>query len=97
MGKTCEICNRTIKTGNKYCWEHRKNSYSSCNKIYDEVVSAFLGQSSFDIEKDRDKFIEEHKTLIKQFDEKSPEFLKFVKFYIKKIKEERKFIKLLLK
>jgi Flp pilus assembly protein TadB len=28
MSKTCEICGRQIKTGRKYCWEHRYTSQS---------------------------------------------------------------------
>ena len=32
--KTCEICGRTIKTGRKYCWEHRHTAQA--NKIRDD-------------------------------------------------------------
>lgn len=39
MGKSCEICGRSIKSGWKYCWEHRNiaNSYGNINtKTLDE-------------------------------------------------------------
>ena len=95
--KTCEVCGRKIKTGRKYCWEHRKNNSPNDNRIYDEAISAFLNQSSFDVDLQREKFIEEHKKLIRQVEEKSPEFIEFVKNYSKKIKQEKEFIKSLVR
>jgi hypothetical protein len=36
MSKECEICGRPIKTGSKYCWEHRHTAQSESLRIKSE-------------------------------------------------------------
>ena len=42
--KTCEICDRPIKTGRKYCWKHRHTAQAEAirgDKIIDESTRAY--------------------------------------------------------
>lgn len=42
--KTCEICGRSIKTGKKYCWEHRHTAQANIireDKEIDRATKAF--------------------------------------------------------
>lgn len=32
MVRKCEICERTLRTGRKYCWEHRSSGYAGESK-----------------------------------------------------------------
>jgi len=43
MAKHCEICGRPIKTGRKYCWEHRNNASEGKReeKIIDNATVAY--------------------------------------------------------
>ena len=43
--KTCEICDRPIRTGRKYCWEHRRTAQAEAlqgGKIVDKATQAYL-------------------------------------------------------
>lgn len=43
--KTCEICDRPIKTGRKYCWEHRHTAQAEAirgDKTINEAAQAYL-------------------------------------------------------
>ncbi|MBM3247750.1 hypothetical protein FJZ17_04410 [Candidatus Pacearchaeota archaeon] len=42
--RECEICGRPIKTGRKYCWEHRHTAQAEAlrgDKIIDDATRAF--------------------------------------------------------
>jgi hypothetical protein len=44
MAKECEICGRSIRTGRKYCWEHRHNSQADSikgDKLIDEATNSY--------------------------------------------------------
>lgn len=38
MSKECEICGRTIKTGRKYCWEHRNTSQGDAARAQKQLA-----------------------------------------------------------
>ena len=42
--KTCEICDRLIKTGRKYCWEHRRTAQAEAlrgDKIINDATKSY--------------------------------------------------------
>lgn len=52
--KTCEICDRPIKTGRKYCWEHRHTSQAealSGDRIINEATDAYIRKHRYSISK----------------------------------------------
>jgi predicted nucleic acid-binding Zn ribbon protein len=42
MVKTCIICGRRIKSGRKYCWQHRNNILSHRQKEYSNKEDRFI-------------------------------------------------------
>ncbi|VVB83385.1 Uncharacterised protein [uncultured archaeon] len=56
MGKKCEICGRSIKTGRKYCWEHRNSSQNNGINTIKNIEMTYL--------KHRRKTIKLNKTLL---------------------------------
>lgn len=88
MAKECDICGRPIKTGRKYCWEHRHTSQSK--EVQEEKL----------IREAEEKLIKKvnSKTVFKFMKERRlPEYTNFVREYVKKAKEEREFRKSLAK
>jgi hypothetical protein len=42
MSKTCEVCGRPIKTGRKYCWEHRHTGQSEGRTSWERVEKGYV-------------------------------------------------------
>ena len=107
MGKYCEVggCDRAVRTGRKYCFEHRNASNSNIdrkiekiNEKYLEYCQSFLYNKSFlNIDGLNISGDEVEKEVIKQIKNKDTRYIDFVKKYVKREKEERDFKKSLLK
>ena len=39
--RECIVCGRPIKTGRKYCWEHRNSQVNSKERIFNEGTKAY--------------------------------------------------------
>ena len=46
--RTCEICGRPIRTGRKYCWEHRHTSQAEAirgDRLFNEATERYWKQT----------------------------------------------------
>ncbi len=46
MSKTCEICGRIIKTGRKYCFEHRHTVSEYSSTKFDKIEDSYIKYKS---------------------------------------------------
>lgn len=49
--KSCEICGRVIRSGRKYCWEHRKTAQAESTRISGIINKASMDYYNSKIEK----------------------------------------------
>ena len=49
-GKKCEVCSRKIKTGRKYCFEHRYTHVENYDRIIDKITKDYINRMEFIIE-----------------------------------------------
>ena len=106
--KTCEICDRQIRTGRKYCWEHRCTAQAEAlrgNRIIDEATEAYIEYRISSLRHrlytSMSEFYElEEKTreqATREIENRDPKYIKWVKEWVQEEKKEKEFRKSLLK
>ena len=50
VDKYCEVCGRRIKTGRKYCFEHRSTHVENYDRIIDKITKDYINRMELIIE-----------------------------------------------
>ena len=106
--KTCEICDRPIRTGRKYCWEHRRTAQAETlrgDEIIETATEAYIKFRLLSIQnKIYSSMLEYHEVEEKAIHQinteilnRDPKYVKWVKSWVQDEREEKEFRKSLLK